>query len=259
MKYRRKTPFFGSFLALFLSLFWLSGCASITDFLFPEALDKDARVEWRKELKMEVNGKVYRGLGLTEFASIYEIKIYPGFKEIDRLQWRTCHREDFVDKAVENGFWPWSKKDEFFKFEFRAKPIELNRSCPLRFESLTMKHKTLEFGMLLFPDSRPWINLPASVECNGQVELYESGKSICQAPANTVQKIRFSSDVVQDETPNELCPPMKEVRPGEFEFFMPENECVYIFGKPERHESGEFRKHILTTFGYEKIPPPEDL
>jgi len=239
-----------------LILLLLSGCSTLSDFIFPKVADKDASLEWRKDLLMDVNGKIYRGMAKVPKASVYKIKIYPSDKRIDRLQWRTCHREDFADKAVERGLWPWSKKDKHFSMNFYPKKIELDRACPLNFEALAEKHKSMAFGMVIFPDIRPHVVLRATLECDGRTEIM-TGTSECQGAISTIQKIHFDGEVFQDDRPNEKCPPMKKVKPNVFEFFMPKNLCVYVFKSKQKAINGKFKTHNLITYGYERLPPPD--
>ena len=231
-----------------LLLLMLSSCSTLTGFFFPKSEDKDANIEWRKDMLIDVDGKIYRGIAMVPSKGTYNLKIYPAEKRIDRLQWRTCHREDFVDKAVKHGFWPWSKKQEYFSMSFTPKNIELERACPLMIEGLAEKHKSLSFGMLVFPDIRPWISLSAKLECNGKL-VPAKGTSECQGAISTIHKIHFNGEVFQDDRPNEKCPPLKKIKPNVFEFFMPKNLCVYLFKSRQKHSSGKFMTHKLLTYG----------
>jgi len=243
---------------LMFSMLFLGGCATLQGFLFPDASDKNTELSWQKDLKMSINGKFYYGMATVKPATDYHIRIYPAYKEIDRLQWRTCHRGGHADKAVKHGFWPWSAKQEYFSMTFRQADIEKDRACTLDLEALTMRRKSMSFGMIVFPDSRPWLNLGATLECNGRLVVSQGGMSACQGPYQSIQRIALKSGVVQDDRPNEKCPPMQQVSEGVFEYYMPKGQCVYVFKVPDLHESGRFRQHNLITFGYEAIPPAED-
>jgi hypothetical protein len=234
----------------------LSSCSTLTGFLFPNSEDKDAGIEWRKDMMIDIDGKIYRGVAVVPKKNIYSLKIYPSEDRIDRLQWRTCHREDFVDKAVKHGFWPWSKKQVYFAMSFTPRRIELERSCPLMIEGLAEKHKSLSFGMVIFPDSRPWVSIPAKVECNGRV-IPRDGTSECQGAVSTIHKIHFDGEMFEDDRANEKCPPFKKVRPNIFEFFMPKDLCVYYFISRQKDANGKHKRHKLMTYGYERIPPPK--
>jgi len=239
-------------------MFSVLGCSTLQGFFFPQVADKDASVAWEKDLKMKVNGKLYYGTAVVPKADVYTISIYPAYKEIDRLQWRTCHRGGHADQAVEHGFWPWSKRQKYFTFKIRPKDIERERACALKIEALAKRHKSMAFGMIAFPDIRPWYNISSTVECNGKLGIYTQGTSLCQAPFKSIQRISFSGEVYMDDKANSFCPPFKEIEQGVFEFFMPKNECIYNFVKAEEHSSGRLRSHKFITFGYEKTPPPED-
>lgn len=233
-----------------------SGCATLRGLLFP-ADERDARVEWEKDMKMVVNGKTYYGLAVLPKAEQYNFQIYPAYKEIDRIQWKTCHRGDAADHAVVHGIWPWSPRQEFFSLKFKVSDIEAERACPLRFAALSKKNKSMAFGWALWPDIRPWISISSTVECNGDRHVYFDGVSACQAPVDTIQRISLRKDVVVDERDNPRCPPLTKVSDGLYEYFMPKGECVYLFKIPKKHESGRYYQHNHYTFGFEKTPPAE--
>ena len=77
---------------------------------------------------MTINNFLYYGTAVVKDADEYTIRIYPAFKEIDRLQWRTCHRGGHADKAVTHGFWPWSPNKQFFELKFKPRDIERDLS-----------------------------------------------------------------------------------------------------------------------------------
>lgn len=234
------------------------GCSSLQGFFFPNVADKDAKIAWEKDLRIQVNKSVYHGTAVVEKAEKYWIYIFPPYKEITRLQWRTCHRGGVAKNAVKYGRWPWSEKQEYFKMEFTPRDLELERACTLSFEALDKSKKSMGFAMVAFPDIRPWYDVSATVECNGALDALMKGTSLCQAPVGAVTRISFADEIFMDETPDEKCPPFKKIAPNVFEFKMPKDECVFNFIKKEYHkESGRLRSHKFITFGYEQSPPPE--
>lgn len=245
-------------LLLIIYLLLLTGCSTLGEFLSPEDLTKDANTEWRKSMMMKINGKDYRGLAVVPAADVYEILIFPYNDSIDRLQWGTCHGDDFADNAVKNSFWPWKKDDKYFRMVFRPQPIELERACPLYLEELAERHRSMNFGMIIFPDYRPHFRLAATLECNRRAEP-KSGVSGCQAPMGTIHRIQFAEVVDHDDRPNEKCPPVREVRPGVFEFNMPKSTCTYDFVSDEKDSFGNYLTHRLYTYGYEENPPPKGI
>lgn len=242
---------------LFLFL-WLVGCSTLGEFFSPDDLPKDINAEWRKNMTMKINGKLYRGLAVVDAADTYEILIYPYNDKIDRLQWGTCHGDDFVDNAVKNSVWPWKKNDPYFRMIFRPQPIELERACPLYLEELAERHKSMNFGMVIFPDYRPHFRLSATLECNREAKPTK-GVSGCQAPTGTVHRIQFAERVDFDERQNEACPPVREVRPGAYEFNMAESTCTYDFVSDKKDAFGNYLTHRLFTYGYSKNPPPKGI
>jgi predicted small lipoprotein YifL len=245
------------FLSLLIgAVFLLSGCGHLGSFFFPEAPDRDAKVEWRKTLKMNINGETHFGMVKVQESKKYIIKIYPFDDHIDRVQWRTCHRDGFADKAVESSFWPWSKKNKFYQLDFSPNQIELNRACGLRIESLTKKHTVMEFGLILFHDIRPEVSLGAGLACNGEFYARE-GVAECQGAVGSTQEIYFSEKVYQDESENRRCPPLKEIEDGVFSYKVPRGECVYPLKVNRKHQNGRYIMMNLFTYGFEKNPPPE--
>lgn len=251
-------------LLLFLFSIQVLGCSTLQGFLFPNKSDKSTEFAWEKDLRMQVNDKVYFGTAVVKDAEQYQILIFPPYKEISRLQWRTCHRGGAVKDAVKNSRWSFKdlfrkkEKIKYFPLPFSPRDIERERACSLKFEALDKSQKAMAFGMIAFPDLRPWFNVPATVECNGKVDVYFDGTSLCQAPAGAITRVSFSGEIYMDPRENAKCPPFKEIKEGVFEFKMPVDECIYNFRKPQEHESGNLRAHKFITFGYQKTPPQED-
>jgi len=233
----------------------LSGCASLRGFFVPEVADKDARIEWQKTMKFSVNGKMYRGIAVLPNANTFNLKIYPADKTIDRFQWRTCEGADFQDKVIKTNFWGKAKK-KYHEMNITPTKIEQDRACTMKLESLSGKHKVMEFGWIIFPDSREEVNIPAVTECSRQTTP-GTGKSACQAPMSSVYRIGFADKVYQDIEDEKACPPLNEIDQNRFEGYMPIDECLYLFMSLERHSNGKRREHILHTYGWEKSPPPE--
>ena len=242
-------------LLLIFPIFYISGCAT----LFPSSLEKDHKIEWKKDLLMSINDKMYHGIALVPKARLYNIKIFPPVKTIDRIQWGSCHGGDNADKAVEYGLWPWSKKQKYFSMTYTPKNIELDRACPLKITALAQKHKAMAFGMIIVPDVKPHISLKATLECNRKTQLKKVGTTACQAAIKSIHRIHFDGEVFQDARENIKCPPFKKVKPNVFEFFMPRDLCVYLFKSRQKAINGKFKTHKLITYGYEKVPPPKEL
>lgn len=235
------------------------GCSSLTKLLFPKNLDRDAKISWKHDLKMQINGVTYYGMALVPKADSYEVKVFPPTKEIDRLMWNTCHRGNHADKAVQNRFWPWQKDDEYFVLNFTLSEVETKKSCSLRFAAFEQKHKNIAFGYVSFPDKREEAILPATTHCSGVVEK-TFGKNICQAPVNALQKIEFSEPVLATVLDDGKCePPKGESEPGQvFTLFPSKDECVYIFQSNQRHPNGKRLIFVWEVYGWEEIPPPEE-
>lgn len=240
---------------LLLAALVFSGCASMKDFFMPSDIEESAKIKWRKNLKMKINNIRYRGLAVVPKAGTYEMKIYPTYKEIDRLQWGTCHGDDFADEAVENSIWPWGKDDDYFKLNFTPEDVELERACPLNIEALTKKHKLMDFGMVIFPPVDPSYRLYAALQCNRQ-RLPGRGYNGCQAPVGAITTIEFPIRVLQSIAPDEQCPPMEQITNSHFEFYMPRGWCTYTFEAEVPNADGEIVKHVIHTYGYEENPPP---
>jgi hypothetical protein len=122
---------------------------------------------------------------------------------------------------------------------------------------LEKKHKTMSFGMVIFPDSRAWVNVPALLECNFDIVRFEKGVSYCEAPVGTIHRITFQGEIHAVDRPAKTCPPVRKVGVSMYEWFMPRDDCIYTFMGRGKHPSGNRFMHKLNTRGTEANPPPE--
>lgn len=242
-------------------LFSTAGCAHVKK-LFDESAPKSTTVEWRKTLKMKVNGIKYYGVGLVPYSEKYEIKIYPPNKTIDLLQWSSCDGSDFAPDAVKDYFWVWKKDDEFFKITDKNSPFftlsDIQKSyvnCPLRIDALTKYKKGLYFGILLFykKTSKPQ-GLTVTVNCNRQKDRFDKGIAYCQASKGKVTWIEFSRPVVfTDDAVGERCPKLKRLSDRKIELYMGSGDCYYNFMDENEQEIDFYH------YGFEENPPPMEV
>lgn len=221
-----------------------AGCSSPQKLYTPNVNET-----YKRDLPVEINGVEFIGVGVAPAANTYKVKVTPPGK-IDRIMWRTCNREEVVDKPDLG----WGKS----KYEFDVtliEGLEDMAACGLSITVLEEKKRRNGFAFIEFQDKRPEISLHANLSCNGRV-VQNKGVSICQSSEGLYQQIEFGTAVVQKGS-SEQCDVMKPLDETEkkFRFIMPAGECTYYFVAKERAPNGKRYSHRLSTIGYTDVPP----
>lgn len=232
--------------ALLAFFLFLTGCSL---FQYEQLPVPSAGETYKHDLSVKINGVSYVGVGVVKRASSYKLEVFPEGK-IDRIMWRTCNREEVVDKPPSGWF--------SNKFEFTVTPaagLEDITSCGLQITVLEEKKRRNGFAFFDFEDARPEVSLPAKVTCNGKLQSL-SGVSVCQSASGLVQQIFFSSPVVQSGSSPE-CDIMRPFQGDEtiYRFAMPPGECTYYFVAQTKATNGKRLLHRLTTIGYTDVLP----
>lgn len=225
--------------ALGASLFMM-GCSTMP------APEYSAAETYRHDLKIEVNGIEYRGIGVLKRATAYNIEVDPKGK-IDRIMWQTCHRGDLEDKPDVG----WSGKYKFTIFP--VKHIEESEACPISITVLEEKKRRNGFALLDFEDVREEVSLVANLSCNGEV-VQKNGVSICQSAVGLIQEIQFGTPVVIRNV-NKPCDVMKTSDEKLYRFNVPKGQCTFNFVAQEKAKNGKRFVHRLSTIGYTDVPP----
>lgn len=226
---------------LLVAPIFLSSCG-----LFQKELHSlNADDTYKYNLIVEVNDTRYEGIGVLPPSDSYKIEVDPPGK-INRITFRTCHREIVADK--QGGGW----KDYEYIFN-PIKGIEDSSACGLKITVFEEKKRRNALARFAFEDVRPEYNVIANSTCNGKVDQ-KKAVSICQSSQNLLQKIEFPFPMfVQSQG---RCGALNGVA-QKFKYFMSEGECVYVFTAEQMAPNGKRYKHRLETVGYTDVPPIE--
>lgn len=236
-----------------ISIFLLS-VSSISCSLLPiPDFKKQAEQTYRKTLKVEVNGKVYRGTGVLPIAPKYDITLYPTGKA-DRIIMQSCARDLVVDSPETDG---WFKTAYSFEFIPMA-GLETRNSCPLEIATLEKKTINNGFAFLDFQDEREEVALEASLQCNGKTSLKVKGVSLCQGAAGLQSRIWFGEKTILAGVSKE-CDSFTTRDGFIYEFEISPHKCVYAFVSNSKTKNGKRIYHRLSTVGYTVVPYPSEM
>jgi hypothetical protein len=202
---------------------------------------------FRQDLVVDINGEHFVGSGLVKKAQDYNVVVYPDDK-VERIIYSTCHEEQVIDKPKTNG---WFRKSISFTLKNVPNVSDVS-SCSLEIIVLDEQSRRNAFATIEFQDQRPEVQLPALVKCNGVIQQYNSGVSICQSAMGLIQQINFNEPVIQAGVKGS-CDVMKSIDDKTFAFMMPKGKCTYYFGS-NRKLNGKRLLARLQTIGYSDIP-----
>lgn len=191
----------------------------------------DPLVYYKRDMKIEVNGRKGYGTLVVPKSGKYEIKAwFPG--KGDLLTIKTCHREH-----------EWEKTGRREKFNFRpTEGLEDSGLCYLEVAAFEHKKGRHAWAMVDFETER--FTLPATIKCNGATYA-SNGVTICQAKEGSIQYVEFSERVTPARQGK--CGALNSNDDQIFQFKMPNRECTFLF----KGRSGKL--HKLTTIGYEQL------
>jgi hypothetical protein len=214
---------------------------------------KQAEQTYRKNLKVEVNGKTYRGTGVLPIATVYNITLYPTGKA-DRIIVQSCGRDKVIDSPETDG---WFKTAYSFEYIPMA-GLETRNSCPLEIATLEKKTVNNGFAFLEFQDERAEVALEASLQCNGKTELGVKGVSLCHGAAGLQGRIWFKEKTILAGV-NPECDTFKTSDGFKYDFEIAPHKCVYAFVSNTKTKSGVRIYHRLSTVGYTVLPYPSEV
>lgn len=189
---------------------------------------------YRRDMRLEINGKPYEGVAVVDHEPVYEINFHPR-GHLDLLLITTCHRED--------SFRTDQSKAKAFQYIYQPTPnVEDQGSCELRVNAYDKEKGEHSWGFVAFRTRET--TLKAAATCNGEVR-HMVGTSVCQSKKGLIQRIEFDEQVMV--APDERCP-LKRLSDREFEYAIEKGECVYLFSDPKVER---LHKHI--TIGYEQV------
>lgn len=250
---RKKDAGLSILLMLIFSIFILTGCQTGTteensSSSVPHVVAKSEF--YRHDLNVSINGAEFIGVGVVPHEPKYEVQVTTE-DSIDRIQWRTCNRQEVVDRKPK-GFWSnifGGNSGDSFNFTFDpVDKLEDLRACPLKIEVLTQRKTRVGFALIDFTDSRAEFSIKTLIKCNGAA-LSARGVGVCQSAGGLMQEIRFDRPVIPG-SPDPGCEKMisEDVNRQVYRFQISTGQCLYLFGG---QDGSRFR---LTTVGYNEVP-----
>lgn len=185
------------------------------------------------DIEIKVNNIKGKGIVIAPFSKKYEIRIKaPG--KLDLLQWVTCHRSKYQEKA---GSW-FSGSAAYFEYEPQYK--EEHDRCDMQiygYEKVKGRHAS---AYVLFESAK--YKVQARLHCNGSTK-YLNGVGGCSSKAGTYQQIEFGSEVKSVKPMADNCPKLPDA--DKIQFKLPRGNCTYIF-----KEGAKFFR--LKTYGWDE-------
>lgn len=215
----------------------LAACSSVHQKL-------DPKLFYKRDIKIEVNGRGYEGVVTIPKSREYRIKMSPK-GEMDLVLIRSCAREDSAEKqGGESGFFIWSSRKTFEYLYRPNRGLEDEGVCPLRVDVYESEKGRHSWALLDF--EHPDYKLEFQTDCNGRRE-HHNGVAVCQARKGLIQRLHFPEPVRFSAPLPENCPKPKRKGIYFYEFPLELGECLYHFDT----KSGKMGR--LTTVGYEGI------
>jgi hypothetical protein len=207
----------------------LASCSAVNQEL-------NAKIVYKPEMFMEINGKEFRGTAVPDRAESYKVKIVARGK-INMFLATTCHEE--IKQEFDPGFFEKGNKHEFTYTP--VKELEDGETCMMTLATYEKDKGRHEWGAIDFQNGTE--NVSATLLCDGYKVLTKP-VSICRAHEGLMQRIVFDREmVVKHDEPH--CAVMKSKDMKTFDWIMPKGECTYYFGD----ENDNF--HRLSTIGYD--------
>lgn len=193
----------------------------------------DPKIFYVRDLKVQVDGQEFDGVGVIPAKGLYRFKLRSSGK-MDLLVIETCHREISIEKA---GFSEG--------YIYRPVPgMEDKPNCAIiKFSSFEKGSKGRHAEAMLIMEN-PAFKLEARLRCNGKYKKF-NGTSLCHSKEYLYHEIEFDELVDIYETRCSLESP-NGVR--KIKFAMYKRDCRFTF---KGRTSGKL--HILYTSGYEQI------
>jgi hypothetical protein len=225
---------------LFLSI-TLGGCSLLGT--LPQELDP--KIYYKHDMLISVNGVEAEGVVVAAKAQKYEITI-TSQADMDMLQITSCQRDVTVENAIKGG---WFKPHRGYKFTYEPTSVEREPGCLLKLAGYDKESGRHSWAFIEFQDDR--FTLPAGVACNGATEYLSDGVSACQSLQGLIQLIWFKTKVLVSDKVLDRCKIAESYDGGvHWKFRQPNRECIFEFMEAK----APYRRHRLTTVGYESVP-----
>lgn len=227
----------------YLILFLLAGCSGAVQKLDPS-------IFYKRDIRVEVNGKAYEGVVTVPRSSSYNVTLKPQ-GNLDMVLVKSCHREDTAQKSTSGGFFNFKSKTEFsYAYEPRPGLENGELACPLTVDVYEVAKGRHSWAFIDF--EHPSYSLPFQVDCNGHTSQ-ATGVFVCQAKKGLVQRV--SSPVALSWYPAEpaACAKPMRVSNYQYEIALSGDICVYMF------DAKDGRRGRLTTIGYSGVLLREEI
>lgn len=241
-----------------VSTAFLLGCSTIGSlFSYSKLPDINENDTYKHELQVDVNGTRINGVGVTKLSNSYVVRVYPP-GNVDRLSWRTCSKEEIIDKPLVQNSKSWVFGSGYNYVDFNYTPafgLDDVNSCALKIEVYEEKKRRNGMALIEFESANEEVSLIADLLCNGEFTQIR-GVGACQSAAGLYQQISFPVPVVQRGARPE-CDVMKAIDKSEtvYRFVMAPSECAYTFVAQGKAPNGKRFETHLTTNGYTAVPP----
>lgn len=220
------------------AIFYFSGCASTVTEMNP-------KIYYKHDMFITVNNVNAEGVIVAEKRPSYRIAI-TSQADMDMLQITSCQRDLSVPEAIKSG---WFKQRRTYIFDYTPTVVEQEPGCMLKLAGYEKESGRHSWAFIDFEDEKH--KLPAGVACNGEPEYRSDGVTVCQSLQGLYQLIWFQEKVVLSEKTLERC----KIQPSQdggihWKFKVQNRECIYEFMEVKK----PYRRHRLTTVGYEDVP-----
>lgn len=216
---------------------YLGGCASISQ-------DLDPKVYYKHDMMLTVNGVNALGVAVAKRMPEYKITI-TSQEDMDLLQVSSCSQDIDRANAIKTG---WFGK-RTFTFTYTPNSVERESGCMLKIAGYNKAEGKHSWAFIDFED--PKFVLPAGLACNGTEDYRSDGVSVCQTLQRLIMQIWFQNRVLLSDKVLDRCKVKPKVDDGvHFQFQVAPRECIYEFMEVK----APYRRHRLTTIGYEQVP-----
>lgn len=236
---------------IFCILGLLSGCQTTPVSVAPVP---ELTQSYALDLKVQVNSTSLIGWGVAPISSSYKITVTPN-NQIDRIQWRTCNQDHYVDRP------PTSAWTDIFggstAYSFVLTPdqqLDQLHHCPLEIDVMAQKVNKFQSAIIDFNDARPEYVVGAIITCNGS-KYTGKGALMCSSAAGLIQQIVFDRPVLWgDPEPGCSVPNDVDGKKLTYQIEITAGDCLYTAGGHDLSSNGQHESLRLFTHGYNTIP-----
>jgi hypothetical protein len=227
-----------------LSLLAMSvGCATMQPPL-------DPKIYYKHDMVMNIDGTDYLGVAVAPRSDHHKIVI-TSQEDMDLLQISSCAEDFDISNAIKNsGIGGWLFPKRSFTFNYSPNAVERQPGCLLKIQGLNKAEGRHSWAFIQWMD--PKFNLPAIVSCNNAADFKTNGTTICQNLQHLIMRISFDTPVLLSSKVLDRCklPDAATTDSLHWQFQVANRECIYEF----MEQKEPFRRHVLTTVGYEAVP-----